>query len=398
MVDVDYIENTISKILERVHTNPNKLKIVKKRDRLTFACPICGDSHTDMHKKRGHLYFKNLYYKCYNEGCSGTFTNLCKRFDIKIDPMKRMELIEYIDLQFKKIKKDEDEWVVGKLDKLIPEPKIIEYLNKEFIDVKPVEFGSQVYMYLFNRGIQKEIILSGNFLQGISHNGKFAEPFVVFLNKIDDKVIGIQSRNLKYGKYRKFKIYTFEELYNDIYDTQLDDIEAIGYNKFGYLFNILNIDFEKRITIFEGYLDSLFMTNSVGAVGINSDYSFLLNRENDLDVRLFFDNDNIGKRKSHEYFKKGYKVFLWEKLIDDLAKNTIDPYKYKIWFNNEIKDLNKLYKVLHIHYNDLDKYFSNDKIDTIYLNYKYIKKEKKKYIHRNWNNTIDTLKWIIKNK
>jgi hypothetical protein len=396
-IDLTYIENIISKILHKAHTHPKKLKINKsKHDRLTFACPVCGDSHKNMSAKRGHLYFKNLYFKCYNEGCSGTFTKLCKQFDIKLDPTKRMELINYIDLQFQRVKKDEDEWVHGKLDKLIPIDVFEKYMNTE-TDLKnfgPVKFGSAVYFYLLNRGIPQDLI-SKLFYEGTKINGKWVDPYVIFVNKIDDKVIGMQERNLKSGQFRRFKIHSFEELYNNIYKTEMDPIEVVGYNKFSYLFNILNVNFEKTITIFEGYIDSIFVPNSIGAVGINSDYGFLLN--NDLSIRFLFDNDNVGKRKSDEYLKKGHSVFLWEKLRDDLSKKTNDPHKYKKWFDGNIKDLNKLIKTVKIHYTELDKYFSNDKFDTIYLNYE----KKKKYIkyHKpthniNWDMKISNLKNI----
>ena len=53
--------------------------------------------------------------------------------------------------------------------------------------------------------------------------------------------------------------------------------------------NILNVDFSEKITVFEGYLDSLFFPNSLGVVGVNTDMRFLEN--NDLDLQYFYDND-----------------------------------------------------------------------------------------------------------
>jgi hypothetical protein len=395
-LDINYIKNTISTILSKVHTHPTKLKINdRKHDRLSFACPICGDSHKDPNQKRGHLFYNNLYYKCYNENCHSTFTKLCKDFDVRIDPSKKMELIKYIDLNFQRIKKNDDDWIIGNLTKLINFDDLQEWFNcgkgplKGF---KPVEFGSTVYMYLLNRGIPKDFI-SELFYEGIKTNGKWSEPFVVFINKINDKVIGMQERNLRNGYERKFKIWTFKDLYENVYDDEMDLIESISYNKLSYLFNILNINFEKQITIFEGYIDSIFIPNSIGAVGINTDYSFLTN--NDLDIRFLFDNDNIGKRKSAEYLKKGFNVFLWEKLINDLAKKDIDPHAFKKRFNSTIKDLNKLMQVFNIHYTELDKYFSDNVFDMLYINYekKYIKQIQEKKIHNiNWQEKISNIK------
>lgn len=396
-LDKNYLLIQLQSILDKVHIHPAKRKInANKHDRISFACPICGDSHKDVNQKRGHLFLNNLYYKCYNEDCRSTFTKLCKDFNIAIDPNKKFELINYIDTQFHKYKKEDDDWIIGNLDKLINYDDFINWYKDGYgplKNFKPVEFGSKVYFYLLNRGIPKELITE-LFFEGIKVTGKWSEPYVVFVNKINDKIIGMQERNLQSGFKRKFKIWTFKELYESIYATEMDIIESISYNKLSYLFNILNIDFEKTITIFEGYIDSVFIPNSIGAVGINTDYSFLIN--NDLNIRFFFDNDYIGKRKSVEWLKKGFNVFLWEKLVNDLAKKDNDPHRFKRWFNNNIKDLNKLMQIYPMHWKEFNKYFSNDVFDTIYINYE--KKIEKKIIEKKLSlNTLEELKLQTKN-
>jgi len=309
-----------------------------------------------------------------------------------------MELINYIDLNFQRIKKNEDDWIIGNMTKLIKYDDMMEWFNSGRGPLKnfgPVRFGSKAYTYLLNRGIPKDLI-SELFHEGIYTNGKWSEAYIVYVNKINDKVIGMQERNLKSGDSRRFKIWTFKDMYEQIYEEDIDEIEAISYNKLSYLFNILNINFEREITIFEGYVDSIFIPNSIGAVGINTDYSFLTN--NDLDIRFFFDNDNIGKRKAHEWLKKGFKVFLWEKFVNDLAKKDIDPHAFKKRFNREIKDLNKLMCDYKMHYKDLDKYFSDSVFDMLWINYeKYIPKKYKQkddpMIHNiDWDNKIRHIK------
>lgn len=397
-LDIDYLKSNIQQILDRVHINANKRRINdKKHDRLSFACPICGDSHNDSKLKRGHLFFNNLYYKCYNENCRSTFTKLCNDFGVQLDPNKKLALINYIDTNFHKHRQADDDMIMGNMTKLIPMPDLQAWFDSGKGGLKgfqPVQFGSAVYCYLLERGIPKDLITT-LFYEGIKELGRFYEPTVVFINRIGDKIIGIQERNLKKGIYRKFKIWTFKELYEGVYDTELDEIEAISYNKLSYLFNILNVNYEREITIFEGYLDSLFMPNSIGAVGVNTDYKFLMNH--DLEIRFFFDNDDAGKKKSHEMLKKGYKVFLWEKYINALAKKETDPHTFKRWFNNNIKDLNKLMALLPTHWKELNIYFSNDIFDSLYLTYTKFQKNKPKpisdpNIHKqNWDRQIKDL-------
>ena len=93
------------------------------------------------------------------------------------------------------------------------------------------------------------------------------------------------------------------------------DINTLSiYNKISYFFNILHVDFGSEVTLFEGYLDSLFYPNSLGAVGTNTDTRFL--EDNDIELKFFYDNDNTGHKKSVEKLSNGFPVFLWEKLFE----------------------------------------------------------------------------------
>jgi hypothetical protein len=123
------------------------------------------------------------------------------------------------------------------------------------------------------------------------------------LNRKDDKVLGMQVRNLREGRRRMFKIYNYENLLEWIhigkdFEIQMDMNELVVYNKLSYYFNILNVDLGNRITVFEGYLDSLSLPNSIGLVGVNTDFKLIEN--NGLDIQYFFDNDEAGFKKSEE--------------------------------------------------------------------------------------------------
>ena len=82
-LDKEYITALIQEILNKTHTDSSKKRIVTHVDKLNFSCPICGDSMKHAHKKRGNLYFKNMYYVCYNDSsCSRSFTKLLKTFNV----------------------------------------------------------------------------------------------------------------------------------------------------------------------------------------------------------------------------------------------------------------------------------------------------------------------------
>jgi hypothetical protein len=182
----------------------------------------------------------------------------------------------------------------------------------------------------------------------------------------------MQVRNLREGKWRMFKVYNFEFLYKFVHSveevTELDSQEILTYNKLGYFFGIMDVDFERTITVFEGYLDSLFYPNSIGVIGVNTDISFLEN--NSLDIQFFYDNDKTGDFKSGEKIKKGYKTFLWKKFFENLVelKRPDDPYQY-LHRLSKIKDLNGLAKLVKDPYKtlSLERFFSKDVLDVSWI-------------------------------
>ena len=207
----------------------------------------------------------------------------------------------------------------------------------------------------------------------------------------------MQTRNLKEGKKRMFKIYNYENLLEWINigkeePFEIDMNEMVIYNKLSYYFNILNVDLGKTITVFEGYLDSLFYPNSIGLVGVNTDYKLIEN--NGLDIQYFFDNDDAGFSKSEEKIKVEYPVFLWRKLFEDIVekKNVADPAAllHRI---SKVKDINKLATLVQNPYKSLNlpDFFSKDVLDLKWIpkKKKYSKKEDTDY-----NKKFDNIKYL----
>lgn len=375
-LDKNYIKEKIQQVLESSHTDNRKFKIIYHHDRLQYSCPICGDSMKKpgtSQGMRGNLYFKNLMHICYNEGCKMSFTKLLKTFNVPIDINKKIDINNYIDSNIVYSSTD-DNFVIQKLDKLIDIEELTEYFNNnnDFIDFGPIKKNSKVYQHL------KYYRLISNFenLYEAKYkiSEKWIEPVIVILNKSGDKVLGMQIRNLKSQRNKRlFKTYNFEKLYNMLHeDDMLDEIEALSYNKLSNFYNILNINWDEPVTIFEGYLDSIFYPNSIGAIGIKStdDMSFLLNNDEDLKLQFFYDQDHIGIIKSLDKLNNGYSVFLWQRLVKDLIQNKKDKYKAER-YALKIKDLNNLSQKMK---NDkpyeklnLNKYFSDDEFDKIYL-------------------------------
>lgn len=373
-MDNSYIDNIIQDILNNEFKISQKRKIVHYQERINFSCFYCGDSDRSINKKRGNLYYNKLKYICFNCGKTCNFDIVCKDFNIRIDPSKKMEIIDHLNKNIK-YNDYEDSILDNGLKYLLNINDVVDSINNNIdiplTDMSPIKKNSIVYNYLVNRGISEE--LHTNIYQAKNWLGSERyENVICLLNRRGDKILSIQIRNLKEGRNRNFKIFNFETLYQWVYgeeDTNIDINTMAIYNKISYFFNILNVDFTKMVTIFEGYIDSLFFPNSIGVVGTNTDMRFL--EDNNIDIRYFYDNDNAGNKKSSEKIKSGYNVFLWNKLFEFIieSKRKSDPYKLMNSISR-VKDLNKLSTLVNNPYYTykMERFFSKDIYDLKYIN------------------------------
>lgn len=394
-MDKVYIKSAIQDILTHEFKIVEKRKIYDYHDRLNFACPYCQDSSTDNRAKRGNIWWNKLLFVCFNCDKHSSFDRMCRDFNHQLDPDKKLEIIEHIanNVTFSDY---EDTLVETQMDKLLSLEELTALFNTyetPITDFKPVAKDSYTYQYLVNkRGIPENLISNiyeGNYWR----NAESKESIICLLNRRGNKVLGMQIRNLKDGKARFFKIYNYESLYKWLYGeekaAEFDINELVIYNKLSYYFGILNVDVMERVTVFEGYLDSLFYPNALGVVGVNTDMNFL---ESNLDLQYFYDNDITGHKNSAMKLKDGFPVFLWLKLFDDMIKKKQpdDPFAYRDRIL-AIKDLNKLaqltggdpYKKL-----QLQNYFSKDQFDAIHI--PKPKREYKKYDGKKSNFTGTT--------
>lgn len=378
-VDSVYIESILKQIVINAHTHPQKKDVRHKvGGGFQIACPYCGDSEKNPNKYRGNLN-NILFYKCFNCDKQTHFTSMAKDFNVEIDGETKKKIYDYLDKHTNSVDTLQDELMENGLNHLISLSDLEESINNNkcdssLSDFKPIIWGSPQYLYLTeNRGLDENLF--HNIYQANYHiTGDWYEKVIIYLNRKNDKVIGAQLRNLKDDGRRTFKIYTFEDLYDWVGGKELSDGQIMMYNKLSYYYGILELDFSKKITIFEGYGDALLWPNAIGLAGVNTNLAFM--EENGLDIQYLFDNDDAGHEKSEEKIKTGFSVFLWKKMFEWIVdkKGVDDPYfhYYKI---SKVKDLTKLNKLIPEAYKKLEmnRFFSIDQFDL-----KYIPKVKKK--------------------
>ena len=365
------VEEILQQVLTKHHQNQQKRQIVDGPQSWTVACPICGDSKKNSSKKRGHLYKKNLFYVCYNCNVRVPFNELLKLTQVDLDPESMYQINEQISAYKANVKENVEEMKFFSLQHKISLNALTNYLNSnpehKLRNFKPVKHGSAVWYYLVK---DRKISNLEHFYEAeyeITHN--VWQPIMVSLNRQNDLLLGFQWRNLENRKdRRRFKVYSWQECWEFLNPKLSDESEYRPYNKVSYLYNIMNIDPEVPITIFEGFIDSQFVPNSISLVGVNTDYSFLLTNE-DIKVRFFFDNDNDGKKATKEMLNKGFSVFLWDKFFKDFAAQSSNPEQNYYKLKSNIKDLNQLAKKINNPYQafDLEQYFAKDRFDMLNL-------------------------------
>jgi hypothetical protein len=371
-MDIAFLKDLVQSIIDKnFHSNIER-GVIQHDNRLNFRCPYCHEGRTKS-KKRGNLYLDKLLYVCFRCGKKTTIDKVCKDFEVSIDPDKKLEIIEHLNsrISYDDIENDVYEYKFDKLFSLVDVERIFNSGESDITEFKSITKGSWTHQYLLGRGIPEE--LHQNIWEAKHWLGSERwERVLIFLNRKGDKVIGAQMRNLKDGKKRTFKIFNYEALYkliNGIEEvSDIDLPQLIIYNQLSMFFNILNVDFGRKITVFEGYLDSLFYPNSIGLVGVSTNMKFL--ESNGVDLQYFYDNDDAGFKKSEQKIREGFRVFLWKKLFESIveSKNVEDPYQL-MWRISKVKDLNKLAELVTNPFKrlNLENFFSNDLLDIRWI-------------------------------
>lgn len=375
-LDVGYsVEEFISDVLKKRFPNDPIRQQINDTDshKLNFACPYCGDSTHDPNKKRGHLYLDTQTYKCYNDGCSTwvPFEKFIKAFapkyqlsipelgdkKIQFDPgvssKKKGFLIEFL------INKE-----VG--DKLLSISDIAQrFLLKPCADAPA---SSPIAEFVEKRKIKSLPV----FEHSCYYDSREDKVYIFNLDLKSGKVIGFALRRISDswpGPKYDIKNYTEFKKNGLIRNIEDDFIEKV--NTINNYFNLLNVDFTKKVTITEGQIDAMFVKNCIATTGVTKSKKILGNLITKSNARILFDNDDAGRNESLALLQQGYSVFLWKKAIYSLRR---DHPKFLRIINNDIKDVNDLYRFLLAQqpslnfdqFNEwLDKYFSDSAFDML---------------------------------
>ena len=368
---LDNIKNKIQEILNKKFANDSyiKRKIDVYHDRLNFSCPYCGDSRSDVRKKRGNLYLDSLRFHCFNCGHSTGINRFLSDFNEELsneDKIAVHEIQQNAKKFEKRVSSSQSSMSMTLLDKLAI-PKDI--LFKQLGIISP-------YKDVTASNYLKSRMINIKDWKYFAYNPLTKELYILNTSPLD-RVIGFQIRQLdpkshkqRYTSSRLTKIYSdvFNKDINGIVERLLlkeplgqkyieeeDGVENIVANldRLSGIFNIMNVNLSQPLTIMEGPIDSLAIANSIALQSAAKHLDgFFDEVEN---VRYLFDNDKTGKEMSLKKMKNHKKVFLWGQYLDMIKSKT------------NIKDINDLQKQNLFNIDIIEKCFSDDEFDAMYI-------------------------------
>ena len=345
------VRSLVKQVCVKEHADPNKHMIKEMPGRLNLACPYCGDSHGETHKKRGNLYWATLQFHCFNCGQHSDLYGFLKDHHLKFqDTQDSITIIEYI--KDHKVSVNEVETLQHGVFKTLYDLSPTRKELKEAFKLVEIEPGDPAFFYLKNRFLHKK-------LRHFLYSPRDKRILVLNLAP-EDKIIGFQSRSLRKDKNTRYLTYDIEKIYQEMNkELPLQEEQMISCKKLSTLFGIMTANFQMPCTVFEGPLDALFMPNSIALASVTRSTEEL---DEIPTIRYMFDNDEAGKSKMMQKLKRGKEVFTWDKF---LSESKMDKYP------SNIKDLNDLviaaWKTKNKCLSTMDKYFSNSRLDAYYI-------------------------------
>jgi hypothetical protein len=290
----------VNKYIGIVSTRLEKFKR-KSGNICNFRCPLCGDSESHKNKARAYFYEKQgtMMFHCHNCTSTMAFVNFMKTIDVnlyneyKLEKIKDNKTPEQLDLEafIGKMKKPlflQSGPLKGlkKISQLNPEHSV-----KKFVDKRKIPNPYHAKMFSCPNFM--------NFVNGIIPD-KFSKEslekdetrlLIPFFDK-DKNVFAFQGRSLGKSEPKYITII-------------LDETKP-------KLFGLDTVDFSKIVYVFEGPIDSMFISNSIATAG--GDLISSLGKMDKSKLVIVYDNEPRSRetiKKLDKAILNGYNVCIW---------------------------------------------------------------------------------------
>lgn len=268
----------------------------QKSSRLwNFRCPICKDSKKNQHKARGYIYFKtnHFLFSCHNCGVTLNLFSFIKQVDEILYRQYVFESFTNKKITELKPKEKKDNAYFSNLEinldslQVLPsEHWCLQYVKHRQI---PERFWDELY-YTNNFQEFYQLLMPNEDASRIPEDERLVFP----LYDEDHNLQGITGRALKDHKVR----YVAKKIFDQ-------NIKLYGLHR---------LDKTKKVYVFEGPIDSLFVENSVATC--DSDLlrtAKYIPKEN---LVLVFDNEYHNKelmKTIHKAKENNFDICIWPK-------------------------------------------------------------------------------------
>jgi len=305
-----------SKYLGRLSYKLRNFK--KKKDNYwNFSCPICGDSKKDKLKARAYVYeYKaRLVSKCFNCGFSSNVGTLIKHLDSHL-------YNEYVLERYKEgASKYHDHTDITETEYAEEVPISTDLQKAGGICLEDLPFNHPAIKYVHKRGIPSDKW----------HLLYFAPKFKTFVNNLkfhfpntDNDIPRLIIPYFYEGKPFALQGRAFGKEEPKYLTIKLDETKE-------KIYGLDRVDYNKRIYIVEGPIDSLFLPNTIAVSGAGMDTPAINSLK--ANATLVMDNERRSKEIINyieKYIEEGYSVCMWpdnikEKDINDMIVSGKTP-------------------------------------------------------------------------
>ena len=265
-----------------------------------FSCPFCGDSHSNSKKARGYIYDKSgkSIYHCHNCGVTYSFSNFLKLVDTSLYQEYSIEKIS----DNKNVQDDFDKFVEKMKKPVFMQSGPLKGLKK----VSQLHHDDPIKKFVVSRKIPNEF-----------HAKLFACPnFNRFVNNLLPNKFS--ERSLDFDETRL--LIPFLDANKSVHAFQGRSLNNRGPKYITIILNehvpkVFNLDkanFGRDVSVVEGPIDSMFLSNSIATAGgdlVSAVGSF--NKDN---LTIVYDNEPRSKetvKKLDKAIMNGYKVCIW---------------------------------------------------------------------------------------
>jgi len=300
----------------------NRLRNFKRKSSglYNFSCCFCGDSDSDKKKARGYIYTKQgkTMYHCHNCGITYAFHNFLRNLDSSLyaefclEKLKDGKSLQQIELEdfVAKMRKP----VFLKRGPLVGLKKISQLKHdhpaKLFVEKRriPNPYHAKLF-YCPKFFAWSNSVVPGKFEDSVL---RYDEPrlLIPFIDK-EQKMHAFQGRSFDPKSKTRYITIVNDETVQKVYG--LD-----------------TLDEGKKIYVFEGPIDSMFIPNSIATAGGDLTSLHGLNKKN---LVICYDNEPRSpetKKKIDKAIIQGYNVCIWPtnlefKDVNDMVLGDLSP-------------------------------------------------------------------------